>query len=332
MRTRIGAALAAVLLAACASGRPSLSRPARSDRSANSDASAQPQLPAALRQQPRAATAQSLLAARGPLAAAARLRGGNALEAVQQAYLNLPLGTRCWSSLIGTLAVLSQIGLLQPEQVAVDAHAIVKQLQIWRPVTAASFLGGLGPQLIQKLYYLISYGRQLEATLGLGEYLRVLASLAAALTFLFHVLGWQFTADGMIMGITVLCAQQMPDAQISLYGLNIPYAAAHFSAQFCAQCSSARTTLYRYAYLPFAQLVMSYVFQQQVPFTDIAGLLVGYAHYHFNDNLKPDSAMPAPPAKKGARAGGAAGGATKKKRRSKARMATIADLSDGNAQ
>jgi membrane associated rhomboid family serine protease len=249
------------------------------------------------------------LTARGPLAAAARLRGGNALEAVQQAYLNLPLGTRCWSSLIGTLAVLSQIGLLQPEQVAVDAHAIVKQLQIWRPVTAASFLGGLGPQLIQKLYYLISYGRQLEATLGLGEYLRVLASLAAALTFLFHVLGWQFTADGMIMGITVLCAQQMPDAQISLYGLNIPY-----------------------AYLPFAQLVMSYVFQQQVPFTDIAGLLVGYAHYHFNDNLKPDSAMPAPPAKKGARAGGAAGGATKKKRRSKARMATIADLSDGNAQ
>ena len=137
MRTRIGAALAAVLLAACASGRPSLLRPARSDRSANSDASAQPQLPAALRQQPRAATAQSLLAARGPLAAAARLRGGNALEAVQQAYLNLPLGTRCWSSLIGTLAVLSQIGLLQPEQVAVDAHAIVKQLQIWRPVTAA---------------------------------------------------------------------------------------------------------------------------------------------------------------------------------------------------
>ena len=242
MRTRIGAALAAVLLAACASGRPSLLRPARSDRSANSDASAQPQLPAALRQQPRAATAQSLLTARGPLAAAARLRGGNALEAVQQAYLNLPLGTRCWSSLIGTLAVLSQIGLLQPEQVAVDAHAIVKQLQIWRPVTAASFLGGLGPQLIQKLYYLISYGRQLEATLGLGEYLRVLASLAAALTFLFHVLGWQFTADGMIMGITVLCAQQMPDAQISLYGLNIPYAAAQFSAQFCAQCSSALTT------------------------------------------------------------------------------------------
>ena len=94
----------------------------------------------------------------------------------------MPLGTRCWSRLIGTLAVLSQIGLLQPEQVAVDAHAIVKQLQIWRPVTAASFLGGLGPQLIQKLYYLISYGRQLEATLGLGEYLRVLASLAAALT------------------------------------------------------------------------------------------------------------------------------------------------------
>ena len=160
----------------------------------------------------------------------------------------------------------------------------------------------------------------------------MLASLAAALTFLFHVLGWQFTADGMIMGITVLCAQQMPDAQISLYGINIPYAAAHFSAQFCAQCSSARTTLYRYAYLPFAQLVMSYVFQQQVPFTDIAGLLVGYAHYHFNDNLKPDSARaPAPPAKKGARAGGAAGGG-RRSGGARREWRRSADLSDGNAQ
>ena len=75
---------------------------------------------------------------------------------------------------------------------------------------------------------------------------------------------------------------------------------------------------------------MSYVFQQQVPFTDIAGLLVGYAHYHFNDNLKPDSAVPLPPAKaKGA--GAKLGGATKKRKRSRAKMATMADIADANA-
>ena len=62
------------------------------------------------------------------------------------------------------------------------------------------------------------------------------------------MIGWQFTGDGIIMAITVLCSLQNPDAQMSLYGLAIPY-----------------------QYLPFAQLVMSYMFTQQIPWQDIVG-------------------------------------------------------------
>ena len=54
-----------------------------------------------------------------------------------------------------------------------------------------------------------------------------------------------------------------------MYGLNIPY-----------------------QYLPLAQLALSYLFTQQIPWVDIGGLFVGYAHYMWNDNLKPDSALP----------------------------------------
>ena len=63
-------------------------------------------------------------------------------------------------------------------------------------------------------------------------------------TFLFHLLGWQFLGEGLIMAITVLFAQlSPPGAVMSLYGLKVPY-----------------------PLLPFAQLAMSYLFTQQAPY------------------------------------------------------------------
>lgn len=96
---------------------------------------------------------------------------------------------------------------------------------------------------------------------------------------------------------------------MSLYGLNIPY-----------------------QFLPYSQLVMSYLFTQQIPFADILGLFVGYAHYMLNRNLKPDSAIPPPPPKRspGARTlGGAAGGGGGAKRRRPQARATTAQKKGG---
>ena len=50
------------------------------------------------------------------------------------------------------------------------------------------------------------------------------------------------------MAVTVLTCQQAPDQQTSLYGFTIPT-----------------------SYLPFAQLCMSYLFTQQIPWNDILG-------------------------------------------------------------
>lgn len=214
------------------------------------------------------------------------------LEGAQSSYVAVPIVTRVWSSIIVGLALLSQVGLLPPEVLAMDGAAVVKRLQLWRVVTASSFFGGIGAQLLQKMYYLVSFGQALEQTIGSAEYLRVIASCVAVHTFLFHLLGWQFLGEGLIMAITVLFAQlSPPGAVMSLYGLKVPY-----------------------PLLPFAQLAMSYLFTQQVPYQDIAGLLVGYLHYFMNDNLKPDDVVQLPPApKKGGRA--SAPGATKGNRK-----------------
>ena len=203
------------------------------------------------------------------------------LEGAQNSFLGVPIVTRTWASIIVSLALLSQVGLLAPEVLALDGALVVNKLQLWRIITASSFFGGIGAQLLQKMYYLISFGQALEQTIGSGEYLRVIASCIAVHAFIFHLLGWQFLGEGIIAAITVLFAQlSPPGAQMSLYGLQIPL-----------------------PLMPFAQLGMSYLFTQQVPYQDIAGLLVGYLHYFMNDNLKPDDAVQLPvAAKKGGRA------------------------------
>ena len=215
---------------------------------------------------------------------------------MKKAYFGIPAVTRAWFTLILSSAALNQAGILAPEMVALDSHAIVRKGQVWRLITSASFFGGIGGQLLQKMYYLIQFGRGLEGTLGMGEYARTLASCGAMLCILFNMLGWQFTGDGLVMAITVLMCQQSPDAQMNMYGLNIPM-----------------------AYMPFSQMVMSYLFSQQIPWNDIAGALVGYMHYYIQDEVKPDSAVVRPPVSakgtspKARKLGGASGGGSKPK-------------------
>ena len=203
------------------------------------------------------------------VAALSRLRGGaSPVESLSRAYLGIPIITRSWLSLILASASLNQIGILAPEMVALDSHAIVRKLQLWRLVTSPSFMGGIGPQLLQKLYSLVQFGKGLESTLGFAEYARALASCTAMLAILFNLLGWQFLGDGLVMAVTVLTCQQQPDAQMNMYGLNIPM-----------------------AYMPFAQMCMSYLFSQQIPWNDIVGAIVGYIHYFIQDEVKPDAVI-----------------------------------------
>lgn len=242
---------------------------------------------------------ESAAAASAPPPSLLRLRGGDGgpMQAAQNAYFGLPTVTRAWLTLIIAFASLTQIKLLTPEALALDSQLIIKGMQIWRPITSASFLGGLGPQLLQKCYYLVQFGCGLERTLGMGEYARVLASSTAVLCIFCNLLGWQFTGDGLIMAITVLTCQQQPNASVNMYGLNIPT-----------------------AYLPFAQMCMSYLFTQQIPWNDILGAIVGYINYYFNDNTKPDDviyrrdnvAAQAVQASKAKKLGGGGGGLTKK--------------------
>ena len=119
------------------------------------------------------------------------------LEGAKSSYLGVPIVTRVWSSVIVVLALLSQIGV-PPELLQLDGALIVKKLQLWRLITSASFFGGIGAQLLQKMYYLVSFGTALESTIGAGEYLRVVVSCTACHAFLFRVLRTLFNDEAVV--------------------------------------------------------------------------------------------------------------------------------------
>ena len=148
-------------------------------------------------------------------AAVLRLRGGADLVAsIKGSYFAVPLITRSWLSLVIVLAAVAQAKIIPAEALGIDAAAIAKGFQLWRPLTAASFFGEVGPQLLQKCYYLVQFGRELESEIGVGEYARVLFSCLAVETFLCHLLGWPFLADALIMSVTVLATLQNPERQV----------------------------------------------------------------------------------------------------------------------
>lgn len=94
--------------------------------------------------------------------------------------------------------------------------------------------------------------------------------MAAMLSILMNLIGGQYVADALIMAVTVLACQQDPDTPAKMFGIEIPT-----------------------VFLPFAQMLMSYMASngQQFPWMDVFGMIVGYLHYSFNDNLKPDAEM-----------------------------------------
>jgi hypothetical protein len=200
MRARVVALVALSAAACCARPSPRLGR-AAVDEDGRGRADAQ-----------RTRTVADAVSPPRALSAVKRLRGGEedgVLGGLQRAYLGVPVVTRSWFSLVLALAALSQAGLVSEELVAVDAAAFARRFQLWRPFTAAAFLGGVGPQLLQKLYYGISFGKELERELGSPEFLRAAASCIAALTLLCHVLGWPHSADGLIMAVTLLACLQV---------------------------------------------------------------------------------------------------------------------------
>jgi len=140
-------------------------------------------------------------------------------------YNNIPPITRIYVTMIGVCTLL---GLLLGEEraqavLALDPMRLIYGMEIWRPFTAASFLGKPSTSWLMSAYYLHDYGSSLETAYGPADYLVFLATQVSLLTLLSMMLGVPFFTSSVITGMLWVLSRATPQAKARLLVISLPY-------------------------------------------------------------------------------------------------------------
>jgi derlin-1 len=136
----------------------------------------------------------------------------------------LPL-TRIYISMVGFCTLL---GLLLGDEMtqsllALDPMRVIYGMELWRPFTAASFLGKPSIGWLMSGYYLFEYGSSLERAYGPAQYLIFLSSQVGILTFLSILCGQPFFANSVITSMLHVLSRAMPHQKVKWLIFTVPY-------------------------------------------------------------------------------------------------------------
>jgi len=136
----------------------------------------------------------------------------------------LPL-TRVYITLVG-IATLT--GLILGEELtqgllALDPVRLIYGFELWRPITAATFLGPPSISWLMSGYYLFEYGSSLERAYGSAQHLVFLLSQLVLLSILSALVGQPFFAQSMITGMLHVLSRAMPHQKVKWLIFTVPY-------------------------------------------------------------------------------------------------------------
>jgi membrane associated rhomboid family serine protease len=136
----------------------------------------------------------------------------------------LPL-TRIYITLIGVSTLL---GLILGEELtqallALDPGRVLRGMELWRPFTAATFLGPPSIGWLMSGYYLFEYGSTLERAYGTAQQLVFLLSQIGLLSLLSALTGQPFFAQSMITSMLHVLSRSMPHQKVKWLVFTVPY-------------------------------------------------------------------------------------------------------------
>mmetsp|Transcript_17174 Transcript_17174/g.39670 ORF Transcript_17174/g.39670 Transcript_17174/m.39670 type:complete len:339 (-) Transcript_17174:40-1056(-) len=148
--------------------------------------------------------------------------GGNGLG---DWYGQIPRLTRAY---INSIVTCTFLGLLLGDEraqavLALDPMRLMYGLEIWRPLTAASFLGKPSVSWLMSGYYLSEYGSSLERAYGAAEYALFLATQILLLTIFSSLLGVPFFTQSVITGMLYVLSRAMPHQKVKWLVITVPY-------------------------------------------------------------------------------------------------------------
>jgi Derlin-1 len=136
----------------------------------------------------------------------------------------LPL-TRIYITMVG---ICTTLGLLLGEELtqtllSLDPIRTIYGFELWRPITAACFLGPPSVGWLMNGYYLFQYGSTLEKAYGSAQHLIFLLSQIVSLSILSMLLGQPFYASSVITAMLHVLSRAMPYQNVQWLVFTVPY-------------------------------------------------------------------------------------------------------------
>jgi Derlin-1 len=141
-------------------------------------------------------------------------------------WLNkVKLLTRIHLIMAGTFTGL---GLLMGEELAqglfaFDPMRVLYGFEVWRPFTAVSYLGKPSMGTVFSMYYLFTYGTQLERAYGTPQHFVFLLSQMVLLTILSALMRQPFFSQSLITAMLHVLSKSTPKQKVKWMVFDIPY-------------------------------------------------------------------------------------------------------------
>jgi derlin-1 len=158
-------------------------------------------------------------------AAAAEKSKKSAMGETMQKYNRILPLTRIYITMVGVATLL---GLVLGEEMtqsllALDPMRVIYGWEIWRPLTAASFIGPPSIGWLMSGYYLFEYGSTLERAYGTAQHLVFLISQVVILSILSLLVGQPFFAPSVITAMLHVLSRSMPHQKVKWLIFTVPY-------------------------------------------------------------------------------------------------------------
>ena len=140
-------------------------------------------------------------------------------------YDQVPRFTRYY---INSIVICTALGVLAGEEraqalLALDPMRTLYGMELWRPITAASYLGKPSVSWLMSGYYLYEYGASLEKAYGPAEYVLFLATQIFILSVFSSMLMIPFFTQSVITGMLHVLSRAMPTQKVKWLVITVPY-------------------------------------------------------------------------------------------------------------
>jgi len=142
--------------------------------------------------------------------------------------------------------ICTVLGLLLGEEraqafLALDPMRTIYGLELWRPITSASFMGKPSISWLLSGYHLIEYGSSLEKAHGKAEFFMFMATQIVLLTMMSFLLGIPFFAQAVVTGMLHVLSRATAQQKVKWLVFTVPFYLLPYGLMLadCLQSKSA---------------------------------------------------------------------------------------------